>query len=214
MRTLDDKRIAEKLNGLGNLPDGYRPDLQSKWDLLEAGLNHRKGKKRRLFAFWSAAAVFVFFLAGLWLFFRDSTSTIGPQTSMMRPAPVQHTPQVQAAATKTGTSTAVKKTTIRRTRPIRESIPAPVTATAEALIPESTPVNPVAATPEPLATGIPDPSVKKSRYIQIDFSDPQPEEKASLATDRSPQFRICFPGRKKNTPDDPSNRSLNWKRTF
>ncbi|MCU0422995.1 MAG: hypothetical protein MUC81_09315 [Bacteroidia bacterium] len=62
------KKIQEKLNNLHDLPKGYEPDLQAKWDILQTALHHKKsGVKKRGLVFWwqIAAACLLFGGAGL-----------------------------------------------------------------------------------------------------------------------------------------------------
>lgn len=42
---LEDKIIGQKINSLDSLPHGYEPNLESKWNVIEAGLD--EGSKKR-----------------------------------------------------------------------------------------------------------------------------------------------------------------------
>ena len=46
MESWENKTIADKLNGLQELPDGYSPNIASKWEIVQAGLS---GKKKASF---------------------------------------------------------------------------------------------------------------------------------------------------------------------
>lgn len=55
--------IKQKIDSINSLPQNYEPNLESKWELLEAGL---KSNKPKLFVFWfnrigSAAAILLLF---------------------------------------------------------------------------------------------------------------------------------------------------------
>jgi len=51
----DDNIIKQKVNSLDSLPPGYEPNLESKWNLLEAGLD--EGKKKRVILYWHRVAI-------------------------------------------------------------------------------------------------------------------------------------------------------------
>lgn len=62
METREHELIRQKLETVTGLPDGYAPNLDSKWELLEASLNKSERAKKPLFwisAIGSAAALFV-----------------------------------------------------------------------------------------------------------------------------------------------------------
>lgn len=57
MQHLDKNMLQEKLESLDQLPAGYQPDLNSKWNLLETALDGNTEKKRKKFIIrWSVAA--------------------------------------------------------------------------------------------------------------------------------------------------------------
>jgi hypothetical protein len=45
MEMRSDKIIHDKINSVNDLPEGYSPNLNSKWELLQAGLKSEQNKK-------------------------------------------------------------------------------------------------------------------------------------------------------------------------
>ena len=57
MRHLDKNMLQKKLESLDQLPAGYQPDLNSKWNLLETALDGTSEKRKKKFIVrWSVAA--------------------------------------------------------------------------------------------------------------------------------------------------------------
>ena len=65
MEQMDDNIIREKINSLHELPDGYSVSLESKWELLQAGI---EGRPKRKFFLWYAAAMLILLLIPAWIF--------------------------------------------------------------------------------------------------------------------------------------------------
>lgn len=42
MESWENKILAEKLNSLDSLPEGYAPDITSKWEIVQSGLSRKK----------------------------------------------------------------------------------------------------------------------------------------------------------------------------
>lgn len=87
-----DKSVREKLNQLTGLPEGYTPNLQSKWALLEASLEAEQHSKRR--GFWmlrAAAVLFLFSVSAVMYFYLHRTAPMAnplQARSSVTPAPV------------------------------------------------------------------------------------------------------------------------------
>jgi|GEM_PF-3296821 len=47
MERWENNIIADKLNSLQDLPDGYAPNIASKWELIQAGLDGKKKRSKR-----------------------------------------------------------------------------------------------------------------------------------------------------------------------
>src|SRR6188768_4065609 len=71
MEAMQDKEIREKLNSLNTLPEGYSPSLDSKWELLRAGLPEKK--KQPPFSLYALAASLLLLL-GFGFLFRQSAT--------------------------------------------------------------------------------------------------------------------------------------------
>ena len=57
MEMRSDKIIQDKINSVNDLPEGYSPNLNSKWELLQAGLKPEQNKKPVLYYVQRASAV-------------------------------------------------------------------------------------------------------------------------------------------------------------
>jgi hypothetical protein len=57
MEMRSDKIIQDKINSVDDLPEGYSPNLNSKWELLQAGLKPEQNKKPVLYYIQRASAV-------------------------------------------------------------------------------------------------------------------------------------------------------------
>lgn len=55
MEMSDDNIIKQKINSLDFLPAGYEPNIESKWNLIEAGLD--EGKKKGIIINWYRIAI-------------------------------------------------------------------------------------------------------------------------------------------------------------
>ena len=61
----ENELIRHKIESLTQLPTGYQPDLNSKWDLLEAALPLSEQKPKRRFFIWRVAAAIVIPIAAV-----------------------------------------------------------------------------------------------------------------------------------------------------
>ncbi len=57
MEMRSNKIIQDKINSVNDLPEGYSPNLNSKWELLQAGLKPEQNKKPMLYYIQRASAV-------------------------------------------------------------------------------------------------------------------------------------------------------------
>lgn len=66
MEAWENKLIADKLNSLQDLPEGYAPNIASKWEIIQSGL---QSNRRRIHAGWWIAFCFIL-ITGLmiWIF--------------------------------------------------------------------------------------------------------------------------------------------------
>ncbi len=85
MEMRSNKIIQDKINSVNDLPEGYSPNLNSKWELLQAGLKPKQNKKPVMYYIQRASAVAAMLLliggSGLIIIKRPAklaTSTIQP----------------------------------------------------------------------------------------------------------------------------------------
>jgi hypothetical protein len=57
MEMRSDKIIQDKINSVNDLPEGYSPNLNSKWELLQAGLKSEQNKKSVMYYIQRASVV-------------------------------------------------------------------------------------------------------------------------------------------------------------
>lgn len=84
MENRENKILAQKLGSLQTLPEGYSPNLSSKWELVQAAMEQRnhKARNRKI-----AAVLFLMIVAGLatWsLSFRHPAIEEAPKTAPIR----------------------------------------------------------------------------------------------------------------------------------
>ncbi len=92
-----DKLLRDKINSIDSLPEGYTPSLDSKWELLMAGMQPAEPKivaiteqkeKKRFFYLYAAAACFLVLFTFGWLFMREAKVT-GNQVAVVTEKPVE-----------------------------------------------------------------------------------------------------------------------------
>ncbi|MEO6904381.1 MAG: hypothetical protein ABI315_14675 [Bacteroidia bacterium] len=69
MKNKENKQIAEKLDSLNSLPEGYQPDIDSKWALLEDAMEEKAIIGWRIHLRWLAVAASILLISTLamWL---------------------------------------------------------------------------------------------------------------------------------------------------
>ena len=70
---LDDQWIANQVSGLSDLPHGYSPNLQSKWELIETSLTEQHRSKRLVVLAWRIAAS-ILLLAGVFVLLKPTAA--------------------------------------------------------------------------------------------------------------------------------------------
>jgi hypothetical protein len=177
MEITDNKRIAARLDELDTLPAGYTPNLDSKWELLEASLDGQRKTKRRALV-WVRAAAALLLCASLALLLPDAETKHllrGDMRPASKPAPPPEASSGQALQSGPTAAPPLQAQKIH-TPPLR---PAPVPQPAEV---KGTEPELAVAEPEPgvdslparaaLAAETPPPKKKKQRYVQVDFGAP------------------------------------------
>jgi hypothetical protein len=199
MEKKENKRIADKINSLDSLPKGYEPNLDAKWDLLQAAVE----KKEKPFLLltknrWlQVAACLILCLVGsiLWINKPGPKNADGMHAiKIIKPEVSEVTiPSVKENSLKKSTEDIIptvawpkKKRTIRRAA-------LPVTSqTLAGIIPDSSlksndQINDVM--PQVLAVEVKN---KRQRYMQMDFDENvvKPPEKNTVA--QTFHFRLGF----------------------
>jgi hypothetical protein len=165
-RNWDDNYIASQLEQLHGLPEGYAPNIHSKWELLEASLDQQRPSKKGVFWGWRLAASVVLIVALALLIRQPMAPTLETRTTAtglpvptVPPTPVSQ--QTQPAAP-------VKRNIIT-TIPVRSFTSSEMTEVVT-IPPEEV----VANTPTP-ASGeeVPLANKKKmkARFMQMDFGE-------------------------------------------
>ncbi|HEY0039667.1 MAG TPA: hypothetical protein VGB71_03340 [Flavisolibacter sp.] len=98
MESWENKVIADKLDSLDNLPEGYTPNLSSKWEIVQSGLNKypRNGSYKR----WLPVFLFVLFgsIAAWMIIPQHGSETISAAKNMVQA--VNIVPEQKEAPTK------------------------------------------------------------------------------------------------------------------
>ncbi len=182
MESWENKIISDKINSLQGLPDGYLPNLSSKWEIIEAGLPQRKREVIPLLIRWSVAAAI---LTGIFLTAIQLNKNNKRQQGAFMQMPSLHIPIViQEGQNKVVINPAIAK----NNKGQKALKPAPVSTVAVTAKQDKPPVindelktNPVipaidsvAITTDELAITIPQPEIQKRvkrRTFQKDFND-------------------------------------------
>lgn len=182
MEKLQDKVIRDRLNALDTLPEGYTPNLASKWSVLEAGMENKRKKPVVIWKYVAAAAMLLMVGGASLLLIRpakpvaktsDANKTIG--------APVisDHKPSQPIAIIE------VKKETnslqkVRKLAAQKPEEPQPVAVVA---------IDTTIITQPQEQLAVAQVKVKKPRFTEIDFDD-NPAEKLSEPVMAAQKFRF------------------------
>ncbi|HUC81126.1 MAG TPA: hypothetical protein VMR70_09430 [Flavisolibacter sp.] len=66
MEAWENKIIADKLNSLQDLPEGYVPNISSKWEIIQSGM--QTNRKKNYFKWWLGLGLLLFAGVTVWLF--------------------------------------------------------------------------------------------------------------------------------------------------
>ncbi|MES2558144.1 MAG: hypothetical protein V4590_00270 [Bacteroidota bacterium] len=214
METLEDNIVQHKLSSLDTLPEGYTPNLESKWSMLEAGFD---GNKKRIVA-WKpiAAAALLLFLGGAALLLQ------------------QIKPQAKATAGQLNPTVVIAQTVPKTTTPIPQK--APVLVKPGSIKPPTQQPRLVARMPEvsnkiwevelPAVVEQPQesqvfantPVVKltKQQFVEIDFNDVPPSRQyiAEPAIAFRPLKFTIGPQTNTSTNDDRYENALRLQKNF
>lgn len=176
----EDKIISEKIGSVDTLPEGYEPNLESKWSVLETGLN--KQQKKGFVISWpriAAAAVLLLIGGGASLLLiklqspkpaRPAANNVQKQTAPVNVQPVPHETAPQMAAVHTGkTSKGSSHTHQQQPAPVKQALQVAVHHEDQQ---DSTPqeIAPAPVSEVQLANATPA-KQQKQRYVEMDFND-------------------------------------------
>ncbi len=208
---MDDKAIAKKLATLNTLPEGYEPNLQSKWELLEGSMNRGKNSTKRIVYVWMsiAASFFIVLLLGTEHYFTKSNNVLVEQKALPRPnPPVIRSQLTQSEKIQPLVVSSVHVSDKRMTKVTNQPLPTAtpvVEKNQESTQEEDSLIRPIL---EPVKTTLSaqlDPLKKvRQRYVQVDFGEPvkqtvETQEQMASAVDL--HVRI-FNGEESNTADN------------
>jgi|GEM_PF-6573494 len=213
MRTAEDKYIADKLNSIDHLPEGYHPNMVAKWEMIEMGMD--KKSNRRVLPMWTriAAAVLVVLGFTYFLLVPNSTTTVTvakkeEQKSLRdREQPVvtktYTVPQVKSNIIDIAKTTAhsISLPTIRKeTSPATQLVDTNTIPTGIVPMQEITVQKEVAIDSTAITVTEPTPKKIRPRYRQIDFgtNNNNNELKEKVASGASLQFKFSL--KKDNEP--------------
>lgn len=183
MKNMGDKAISEKLGELDTLPHGYEPNLDSKWELLEASMSKCKDSSKRLVYTWMsiAASLLIIFSLGISLYFnQDKEITAEKNRAPLIPLATSEPPTSYLTEDKNPAENSGKiQTEIMSSHStahvsIAKSMIQPLLAqkNTDLLQKDSVVENPESETIKTFVSAQVLPTKKnKQRYVQVDFGD-------------------------------------------
>ncbi|MES2689477.1 MAG: hypothetical protein V4658_03690 [Bacteroidota bacterium] len=173
METVENKNIRQKINAVTDLPVGYTPNLESKWDLLEAGFNKKENKAVGFYIrYISGIAAALLLIGGAGLYIIKNNKPVARQVQQAsahnEPAVI---PVIPAGEKKTAKKRKETNRIYKETHPVK----------TEFVIHEITPLSDSVDQP---ATIIPAQLLltsdkKTARFVELDFNEP-------VITDQAP----------------------------
>lgn len=212
MATPGEQIIKEKIEGLNDLPVGYTPNLQSKWEVLENGL--KPEKKPLLFA-WSkylSIAASLLFIGGASLLLIKQTSTKPkPQAAIV----VQPKRKIDVAKAPVLSTTIKVKQVYAKSSNIQKVSVEQVLPQTDTLKSNTTPPDQPLALVEALVETIP--AKKPKRFEEIDFNTPVIGASVPTQTYVESQkfrFRLNIGGSAKITSSKPTQPEIGFRTSF
>ena len=200
---MEDNIIAGKLAELNTLPEGYEPNLDSKWALLEAGINKRDTVDKRFMYLWMsiAASLFIVCVLGIWSYMQPKRVIVQKK--------VQPKIQFSIQQELTASSDRSKKeihvwhkvhvlsvhqfSSVQKSTQLKAELPL---VTAEALSSCKDSVSVIQESAVVISATLNSPlKIKKPRYVQVDFNTPiidkpQPSEEIAFSGTLHIKFHI------------------------
>lgn len=193
--------LQEKFESLDDLPLDYQPNIESKWELLAAGL-HGKKPARKPKLIWYLSGVAALFLAVLTFFWSEPKQIILPtQVVNIIPDKPQQLVLVKPQVIK---ESALK---IKRKAPIKTRVEAPVLVqTKDSVLPNE---------PSSLLAEV-EPVKQQARFTEIDFTDEVYLAKFPVANSEKKlvQFNFFKPQMGGNVNSNTQESTLQFKANF
>ena len=201
MALTQDKNIKKKIDSLTDLPDGYTPSMESKWELLQAG-NTRPAKKQYLYY----AAVLLLLLIPAWLMMNKKSENISSVRNNI-PATNKIASTDKIKIEKISVSGVTSKRNIKanhyysrntvaaqnlQTNTVIEEPKKEIVSVEEVKIPRNILI--ADSIPHPMIANTANPKKHKKRYVEMDFDDGEIHEDKNNDMAQNPvfKFNICI----------------------
>jgi hypothetical protein len=204
----EDKYMANQLDNLNSLPEGYQANISSKWEMIEMGMNQ---KRNRFPVYWMMAAAACFLLmigAGYFYFIGKEQNKSVAKIEVKKEAGTiakqaeQTTNQIPTTIVKVSTNKnivnqkqAVQNTIIAIAHSTSDTIASSSNIPTEAIV-QHTVKQELASTIDSsssVASTVSQPTTKKNkqRYFQMDFGEGTPNDPIQkTASNKIFQFRL------------------------
>ncbi len=220
MENRENKIIADKINSLDSLPEGYNPNLDAKWAMLQSD-----EKKEKAVLLWNnrtwmkiAACFLILLLSGIiWI-----NKTTQPKSEIANTSPsikptIEHSEKIVSHSEINASSNSIMQEVKKENRnKARISIPVHEESVRQeeqvAIIPVT--IDSSISTVIENNSTIAITKAKKSRYVQMDFEDAiiQPATKTTFA--QGFQFRLGLKSSGSIEQNSNDNSSIKLKRNF
>lgn len=189
MESVEDKVIKQKINSVTELPAGYNPNLQSKWELLQAGLEPRKKRSLLFYVSGAAVAAMLLMIGGAGLYYIKLSALNKAEKKTVIAMPVKKEPLIKDSIQPHQLVEVKQKT--KRTYLQKQNVQVQIKAVQDTMMEAPHHELPMVITEEAIAAQ----PVRRKRFTEIDFSEPvitdkQPSE-AFIASQRF-KFKIGF----------------------
>lgn len=176
MNRLNNDVIREKLNSLDTLPEGYSPNLTSKWEVLEAGLGEKTERKKPVL-FWvkriSTVAAIALFIGGSGVLLIQRPNKPVKQKAQLKEviSPVDEQPVL--VVNKNTKPVISRRTKTAGKQPESVVKPLPVKANEEGPVSETfTQMQEPMQETEAVATATNERVKRPARFTEVDFNEP------------------------------------------
>ena len=214
MEQMEDKMIRAKIDALHTLPEGYAPSLDSKWELLQAGL---EGKKEKFPIYWiSIAAGFLLLIGFGWVMMKNDVKNEAlpvakTERKMIDPSiedPAKQTIPAEEATASNDTRKPLDKRSFavvpqkKEQENIKIDIEHTITS-QETLFVDTAPAI-AKSTAKP----------KKKKFVEMEFSD-SPQANPSMEAQADGRIRIRFmPQQEHSAAGNNESASIKLKKSF